>query len=89
MQYDLQQIWRNTHDCLLACLLKSVSSAVTLIACQVVATHLPPEEIEGIKQMFMDLDIDNSGTISFEELREGESVVLLCCSCQGQGGGMW
>lgn len=38
---------------------------------QVVAAHLPPEEIEGIRQMFMDLDADGSGTISFEELREG------------------
>jgi calcium-dependent protein kinase len=41
---------------------------------QVVATHLPPEEIEGIRQMFMDMDTDGSGTISFEELREGESI---------------
>jgi hypothetical protein len=40
-----------------------------------VATHLPPEEIEGIRQMFMDLDADGSGTISFEELREGEGGV--------------
>eukprot|EP00775_Hariotina_reticulata_P001153 gene1153-1493_t len=40
-------------------------------ALRVVATHLPPEEIEGIRQMFMDMDTDGSGTISFEELREG------------------
>lgn len=40
-------------------------------ALRVVATHLPPEEIEGIRQMFMDMDADGSGTISFEELREG------------------
>jgi calcium-dependent protein kinase len=45
-----------------------------LIGCcvQVMATHLPPEEVEGIRQMFMDLDTDGSGTINFEELREGE-----------------
>lgn len=36
-----------------------------------IATTLPPEEIEGIRQMFIDMDADGSGTISFEELREG------------------
>jgi calcium-dependent protein kinase len=41
-------------------------------AVQVVATHLPPEEIEGIRQMFMDMDRDGSGTISYAELKEGE-----------------
>eukprot|EP00878_Enallax_costatus_P023678 GHUV01025209.1.p1 GENE.GHUV01025209.1~~GHUV01025209.1.p1 ORF type:complete len:323 (+),score=102.03 GHUV01025209.1:57-971(+) len=40
-------------------------------ALRVVATHLPPEEIEGIRQMFIDMDKDGSRTISFEELREG------------------
>jgi calcium-dependent protein kinase len=40
---------------------------------QVVATHLPPEEIEGIRQMFMDMDRDGSGTISYTELKEGEA----------------
>jgi hypothetical protein len=47
-------------------------------AAQVVATHLPPEEIEGIRQMFMDLDADGSGTISFEELREGAGQAAAC-----------
>lgn len=50
---------------------------------QVVATHLPPEEIEGIRQMFMDLDADGSGTISFEELREGEQRGRGGCACMG------
>uniref|UniRef100_A0A383VCA4 non-specific serine/threonine protein kinase n=1 Tax=Tetradesmus obliquus TaxID=3088 RepID=A0A383VCA4_TETOB len=40
-------------------------------ALRVVATHLPPEEIEGIRQMFMDMDRDGSGTISYMELKEG------------------
>lgn len=40
--------------------------------CQVIATSLPPEEIEGIRQMFQEMDHDGSGNISFEELREGE-----------------
>jgi serine/threonine protein kinase len=39
---------------------------------QVIATSLPPEEIEGIRAMFIEMDNDGSGTISFEELREGE-----------------
>lgn len=41
---------------------------------QVIATSLPPEEIEGIRRMFMEMDDDGSGTISFEELREGACV---------------
>jgi calcium-dependent protein kinase len=41
------------------------------IALQVIATNLPPEEIEGIRRMFGEMDDDGSGTISFEELREG------------------
>lgn len=35
-------------------------------ALRVVATHLPLEEVEGIRQMFVDMDSDGSGTISFE-----------------------
>jgi calcium-dependent protein kinase len=37
----------------------------------VVAAGLPPEEIEGLRAMFRAMDTDRSGTISFEELREG------------------
>lgn len=49
---------------------------------QVVATHLPPEEIEGIRQMFMDMDRDGSGTISFLELKEGwQHTAHYFCTC--------
>lgn len=50
---------------------------------QVVATHLPPEEVEGVRQMFIDMDKDNSGTISFEELREGmySFFTRVCVVC--------
>jgi len=47
-----------------------------------VATHLPPEEIEGIRQMFMDMDRDGSGTISYMELKEGERRALHCSTCK-------
>lgn len=35
------------------------------------ATNLPKEEIEGLKQMFMSIDTDRSGTITVEELKKG------------------
>jgi calcium-dependent protein kinase len=64
------------------------SSSTRLTTCllctrapQVVATHLPPEEIEGIRSMFEDMDADGSGTISFEELREGEASGLCFKAC--------
>ncbi len=38
---------------------------------QVIASNLPPEEIEGLRELFRALDTDHSGTISFEELRDG------------------
>lgn len=40
-------------------------------ALKILASSLPPEEIVGIRQMFQDLDKDNSGTITVDELREG------------------
>jgi len=52
---------------------------------QVIATSLPPEEIEGIRRMFIEMDDDGSGTISFEELRQGE---LLALEMRMGGGGV-
>lgn len=41
------------------------------ICFQVIAERLSEEEIGGLKQLFKMLDTDNSGTITFEELKEG------------------
>ncbi|KAA3457066.1 calcium-dependent protein kinase 3-like isoform X1 [Gossypium australe] len=38
---------------------------------QVIAENLSEEEIIGLKEMFKSMDTDNSGTISFEELKTG------------------
>lgn len=38
---------------------------------QVIAEHLSEEEIAGLKEMFKMIDTDNSGQITFEELRDG------------------
>ena len=38
---------------------------------QVIATSLPSDEIEGLRQLFESIDIDKSGTITVDELREG------------------
>jgi len=38
---------------------------------QVIASNLNEEEIKGLKQMFMNMDTDNSGTITYEELKAG------------------
>lgn len=38
---------------------------------QVIASKLSEEEIAGLKQMFKILDTDNSGYITFEELKAG------------------
>ena len=40
-------------------------------ALRVVAAALPPEEVEGLRAVFRDLDRDGSGAISLEELRQG------------------
>lgn len=38
---------------------------------QVIASKLSEEEIAGLKQMFKMIDTDNSGYITFDELKEG------------------
>ncbi|CAN6276587.1 unnamed protein product [Urochloa humidicola] len=41
------------------------------LALKVIAENLSAEEIKGLKQMFNNMDTDNSGTITVEELKEG------------------
>jgi calcium-dependent protein kinase len=41
------------------------------MALKVIASNLNEEEIKGLKQMFMNMDTDNSGTITYEELKAG------------------
>ncbi|GAA0162773.1 non-receptor serine/threonine protein kinase [Lithospermum erythrorhizon] len=41
------------------------------VALKVIAESLSEEEIIGLKEMFKSIDADNSGTITFEELKEG------------------
>lgn len=36
-----------------------------------IAENLSEEEIVGLKEMFKSMDTDNSGTITFEELKAG------------------
>lgn len=38
---------------------------------QVIAENLPEEEIGGLKEMFRTIDTDDSGHITFEELKAG------------------
>ncbi|GER57569.1 calcium-dependent protein kinase [Striga asiatica] len=41
------------------------------VALKVIAENLSEEEIIGLKEMFKSIDTDNSGTITFEELKAG------------------
>ncbi|GMJ14146.1 calcium-dependent protein kinase 15 [Hibiscus trionum] len=41
------------------------------LALKVIAENLSEEEIKGLKTMFTNIDTDNSGTITYEELKEG------------------
>eukprot|EP00803_Ostreobium_quekettii_P007400 evm.model.scf_390.3 EVM.evm.TU.scf_390.3 scf_390:62565-69304(-) len=40
-------------------------------ALKVIASHLPREEIEGLRQIFLTLDSDGNGKITVEELKQG------------------
>jgi Ca2+-binding EF-hand superfamily protein len=46
-------------------------NVVLLLLSQVIAESLKEEEITGLKEMFKSMDTDNSGTITFEELKAG------------------
>ncbi|PKA61492.1 Calcium-dependent protein kinase 3 [Apostasia shenzhenica] len=41
------------------------------VALKVIAENLSEEEIAGLVEMFKSIDIDNSGTITFDELKDG------------------
>ncbi|CAN6443916.1 unnamed protein product [Victoria cruziana] len=41
------------------------------VALKVIAERLSEEEITGLKEMFKNMDTDNSGTVTFEELKAG------------------
>ncbi|KAI3468666.1 hypothetical protein Pfo_025329 [Paulownia fortunei] len=43
------------------------------VALKVIAENLSEEEIIGLKEMFKSMDTDNSGTVTFEELKAGLS----------------
>ncbi|KAK1555660.1 hypothetical protein Q3G72_029660 [Acer saccharum] len=43
------------------------------LALKVIAENLSEEEIKGLKQMFNNMDTDGSGSITYEELRDGLS----------------
>ncbi|XP_027939186.1 calcium-dependent protein kinase 29-like isoform X3 [Vigna unguiculata] len=43
------------------------------LAMKVIAENLSEEETKGLRQMFNNMDTDNSGTITFEELKSGLS----------------
>lgn len=48
-----------------------ISLTRTLYKYQVIAESLSEEEIAGLKEMFMAMDTDNSGAITFDELKAG------------------
>uniref|UniRef100_A0A0D6QWY5 non-specific serine/threonine protein kinase n=1 Tax=Araucaria cunninghamii TaxID=56994 RepID=A0A0D6QWY5_ARACU len=49
----------------------SAMNKIKKIALRVIAERMSEDEIAGLKEMFNMLDVDNSGTITFEELKEG------------------
>jgi Ca2+-binding EF-hand superfamily protein len=52
-------------------IIKSFIMSQFLFFLQVIAENLSEEEIMGLKEMFKSMDTDNSGTITFEELKAG------------------
>lgn len=48
-----------------------VDFILELLSKQVIAERLSEEEIGGLKQLFKMIDTDSSGTITYEELKDG------------------
>ncbi|RZB94563.1 Calcium-dependent protein kinase SK5 isoform C [Glycine soja] len=61
------------HEVLLLSRLKQFSAMNKLkkMALRVIAERLSEEEIGGLKELFKMIDTDNSGTITFDELKDG------------------
>jgi calcium-dependent protein kinase len=38
---------------------------------QVIASNLSEEEVTGLKELFKSIDVDGSGTLTLEELKQG------------------
>ncbi|TXG51995.1 hypothetical protein EZV62_021164 [Acer yangbiense] len=51
----------------------SAMNKLKKLALKVIAENLSEEEIKGLKQMFNNMDTDGSGTITYEELKNGLS----------------
>jgi len=51
--------------------LKLIFSEAFLWFVQVIAESLSEEEIGGLKELFKMIDTDNSGTITYDELKDG------------------
>ncbi|MBA0574880.1 hypothetical protein Golob_027925 [Gossypium lobatum] len=51
--------------------LEGLGSSPTICNCNVIAERLSEEEIGGLKELFKMIDTDNSGTITYEELKDG------------------
>ncbi|KAJ3672300.1 hypothetical protein LUZ60_007021 [Juncus effusus] len=49
----------------------SAMNKLKKMALRVIAESLSEEELAGLKEMFLAMDTDNSGSITFEELKEG------------------
>uniref|UniRef100_A0A7I4DEV0 non-specific serine/threonine protein kinase n=1 Tax=Physcomitrium patens TaxID=3218 RepID=A0A7I4DEV0_PHYPA len=49
----------------------SAANKMKKLALKVIAESLSEEEIVGLREMFKSIDTDNSGTVTFEELKEG------------------
>ncbi|CAL9124396.1 unnamed protein product [Musa acuminata var. zebrina] len=56
----------------------SAMNKLKKMAIRVIAEHLSEDEIAGLKEMFKMIDTDNSGHITFEELKAGFERVGAC-----------